>query len=73
MEFKKGLIDKQLQGQLSTVFKSFDEDKKDALNYEQFCTFLYAVGMNFIVKEYEQMLIKQLFNGDKSSKRVRFD
>ena len=34
MEFKKGLIDKQLQGQLYTVFQAFDLDKKDALTYD---------------------------------------
>lgn len=36
MEFKKGLIDKQLQGQLSSVFQTFDTDKKDALTLSQF-------------------------------------
>ena len=29
-----GLIDKQLEGQLNTVFYAFDEDKKDALTYK---------------------------------------
>lgn len=72
MEFKKGLIDKQLQGQLSTVFLSFDENKKDALTYAQFQEYLYAIGMNFICKEYDGMIVKQLFDSDKN-KRVRFD
>ena len=50
MEFKKGLIDKQLQGQLSSVFQTFDTDKKDALTLPQFQTYLYAIGMEFLNK-----------------------
>lgn len=72
MEFKKGLIDKQLQGQLYTVFQDFDKDKKDSLTYEQFKTYVYAIGMNFIMKDYEHKVLKTLFEKDKN-KRVTFN
>jgi len=72
MEFKKGLIDKQLQGQLNTVFQQFDKDNKDALTYDQFQEYLYSIGMNFINKDYEPQMLQSLFDGSKS-KRVTFN
>jgi Ca2+-binding EF-hand superfamily protein len=57
MEFKKGLIDKQLQGQLSSVFQTFDTDKKDALTLPQFQTYLYAIGMEFLNKQYSEQVL----------------
>lgn len=72
MEFKKGLIDKHLQGQLKTVFQQFDKDHKDALTYDQFQIYLYSIGMNFINKEYESEMLKSCFEGSKS-KRVSFN
>ena len=54
------------------MFLSFDENKKDALTYSQFKEYLYAIGMNFIVKEYDSMIVKHLFDND-TNKRVRFD
>lgn len=51
---KKGLIDTQLKGQLHNVFGLFDTDKRDALSWDQFGEYLYAIGMNFINKEYEK-------------------
>lgn len=72
MEFKKGLIDKQLQGQLLTVFQAFDADKKDSLTLPQFQTYLYAVGMEFLNKQYSEQILTVLFEG-KSNKRVTFN
>jgi Ca2+-binding EF-hand superfamily protein len=72
MEFKKGLIDKQLQGQLSSVFQTFDTDKKDALTLPQFQTYLYAIGMEFLNKQYSEQVLQVLFEG-KENKRVTFN
>lgn len=72
MEFKKGLIDKHLQGQLKTVFQQFDVDKKDALTFTQFQEYTYSIGMNFINKEYEPEMLKDLFE-DNKAKRVTFN
>ncbi len=68
MEFnsKKGLIDTQLKGQLHYVFSLFDADKKDALTYDQFSEYVYAIGMNFINKEYDDKVLSSLFKGEKS-------
>ena len=34
VEFKKGMIDKQQQGNILSVFKKFDQNGKDALTWE---------------------------------------
>ena len=73
MASKKGLIDKQLQGQLQTVFYAFDTDKKDALTYDQFSEYVYSIGMKFITKDYDAQVVKELFGWDPGSKRVRFN
>jgi len=64
MEFKKGMIDKQLQGQLLTIFQSFDEHKKGGLDWVQFKNYVYAVGMEFIITDYEKDVLTQLFNNN---------
>jgi Ca2+-binding EF-hand superfamily protein len=63
---KKGLIDTQLKGQLHNVFGLFDSDKRDALSWDQFEEYLYAIGMNFINKEYQDKVLAGLFKGEKS-------
>ena len=72
MEFKRGLIDKQQQGQLSTVFQKFDEDNKESLTWEQFKEFVFAIGMQFLVKYYSADIEEKLFEGAFRSNRVTF-
>lgn len=48
------------------MFSLFDADKKDALTYDQFSEYVYAIGMNFINKEYDDKVLSSLFKGEKS-------
>ena len=48
----KSLINKLLESQFYTVFQKMDKDNKDSLDFEQFSTFLYAIGLDFINQFY---------------------
>ena len=72
VEFKKGMIDKQQQGNILSVFKKFDQNGKDALTWEQFKDFVFAIGMMFLYQHYEEDIKVKLFEGDFLSNRVGF-
>jgi Ca2+-binding EF-hand superfamily protein len=71
--FKKGLIDLETKGQLGTVFTEFDTEQKGSLSHAQFVEYLYAIGMNFINQDYAEWVNQELFKGNTSGNRVRFD
>jgi len=72
VEFKRGIIDKQQQGQLLSVFQKFDKDEKNSLNWNQFKDYVYASGMQFLVKHYSEDMKAKLFDGDFYANRVTF-
>ena len=64
MDFKSGIIDKVQEGQLYAVFHHYENDQDEGLSWEQFKTFVYAVGMSFLTKYYEDELMEELFEWD---------
>ena len=52
MEQQPVMINKLLENQYKTMFSKFDVDDKECLTLEQFNKFLYSIGMNFIISEY---------------------
>ena len=68
----KGLVNKLLEAQYYTVFKKMDTDHEDALTYEQFKVFLYAIGLNFINDYFLDEVKSTLFSNQPSVNRVKF-
>ena len=71
VEFKRGLIDKQQQGQLLLVFQKFAEDQDD-MTWDQFKDYLFASGMQFLVQHYTDDMKAKLFKGNFENNRVTF-
>ena len=72
MDFKSGIIDKVQEGQLYEVFHHYDKDG-NGLGWEEFKTFVFAVGMHFLINFYEDEIIEQLFEWDYDENTVHFD
>ena len=72
MDFKSGIIDKVQEGQLYEVFHHYDT-KSEGLDWDQFKTFVFAVGMQFLITHYEDEIIEQLFDWDYEYNTVHFD
>ena len=47
-DFKKGMVDKPVKAQLSSVFTKMDSEKQGSLSYEELKDYLYAIGLDFI-------------------------
>ena len=73
MDFKQGIIDKVQEGQLYEVFHTYDLDGDDCLDWEEFKTFVFVVGMQFLINHYEEEIIEQLFDWDNENNRVSFE
>ena len=55
------------------VFANWDEDKLDALNYEQFEECLHSLGMKFMIEHYKEDIERKLFDGSPDLNRVTCD
>ena len=50
---KEPLINKLLENQYLVMFENFDSDRLESLTLEQFRRYVFAIGMEFIVKHFD--------------------
>ena len=73
IDITRSMIDPQLNQQFKTVFEKFDRDKQQELTWPQFQEFCYAIGLQFLIQEYENDLKDTIFGGNFNGSRASFE
>ena len=63
VDFTRSMIDPLQDRQFKTVFARFDIDNLETLDWTQFQEFCYAIGLQFLISEYQDDLEEHVFGG----------
>ena len=73
VDFSRSMIDPLQDRQFKTVFAKFDKDNIETLDWSQFQEFCYAIGLQFLITDYEDDLRTNVFDGNLEMNRASYD